>query len=66
MTRSEKKFFETSNNNIKLKTTKKGLRPATLKKRLWRRCFPMNFAKFLKILFLQSTSGRLLLNFEAE
>ena len=26
-----------------------GLRPATLlKERLWRRCFPMNFAKFLK------------------
>ena len=29
-----------------------GLRPATLlKKRLWRRCFPMNFTKFLKTLF---------------
>ena len=27
---------------------KKGLRPATLlKKRLWHRCFPVNFAKFL-------------------
>ena len=26
-----------------------GLRPATLlKKRLWRRCFPVNFAKFLR------------------
>ena len=26
-----------------------GLRPATLlKKRLWHRCFPVNFAKFLK------------------
>ena len=39
-----------------------GLRPAiSLKKRLWHRCFPMNFAKFLKTLFLQNTSGRLLL-----
>ena len=39
-----------------------GLRPATLlKKRLWYRCFPVNFAKFLRTLFLQSTSGRLLL-----
>ena len=32
-----------------------------LKKRLWHRCFPVNFAKFLKTLFLQNTSGRLLL-----
>ena len=30
-----------------------GLRPATLlKKRLWRRCFPVNFVKFLRIPFL--------------
>ena len=30
-----------------------GLRPATLfKKRLWHRCFPVNFAKFLKTPFL--------------
>ena len=35
-------------------------RPATLlKKRLWHRCFPMNFAKFLRTSFLQNTSGRL-------
>ena len=39
-----------------------GLRPATLfKKRLWHRCFPVNFAKFLRIPFSQNTSGRLLL-----
>ena len=39
-----------------------GLRPATLlKKRLWRRYFPVNFAKFLRTSFLQNTSGRLLL-----
>ena len=38
-----------------------GLRPATLlKKRLWYRFFPLNFAKFLKIPFLQNTSSRLL------
>ena len=37
-------------------------RPATLlKKRLWHRCFPVNFAKFLRTPFLQNTSGRLLL-----
>ena len=28
-----------------------------LKKRLWNRCFPMNFAKFLRTLFLWNTSG---------
>ena len=40
-----------------------GLRPATsLKKRLWYRCFFVNFTKFLRTFFLQNTSGRLLLN----
>ena len=35
-----------------------GLSPATLlKKRLWHRCFPVNFAKFLRMPFLQNTSG---------
>ena len=39
-----------------------GLRPATLfKKRLCHRCFPVNFAVFLRTPFLQNTSGRLLL-----
>ena len=34
-----------------------GLKPATLlKKRLWHRCFPVNFATFLRTLFLQDTS----------
>ena len=38
-----------------------GLRPPTLlKKRFWHRYFPVNFAKFLRKLFLQNTSGRLL------
>ena len=37
-------------------------RPATLlKKRLWHRCFPVNFAKFWRTLFLHNISGRLLL-----
>ena len=30
-----------------------------LKERLWHRCFPVNFAKFLRTLFLPNTSGRL-------
>ena len=33
-----------------------------LNKRLWHRCFTVNFAKFLRTPFLQNTSGRLLLN----
>ena len=40
-----------------------GLRPVTLlKKRLWHKCFPVNFAKFLRTPFLQDTFGRLLLD----
>ena len=35
-------------------------RPAK-RKRLWHRCFPTNFVKFLSTPFLQNTSGRLLL-----
>ena len=36
--------------------------PATLlKKRLWHRCFPVNFAKFLRTPFSQNTSRTLLL-----
>ena len=35
-----------------------------LKKRLWHRCFHVNFAKFLRTPFLQDTSGRLFLNQE--
>ena len=39
-----------------------GLGPPTLlKKRLLHRCFPVNFAKFLRIPFLRNTSGRRLL-----
>ena len=39
-----------------------GPMPATLlKRRLWHRCFPVNFAKFLRTPVLQNTFGRLLL-----
>ena len=42
-----------------------GLRPVNLlKKRLWHRCFPVNFVKYLRTPFLQNTSGRLLLTKE--
>ena len=37
-----------------------GLRSATLfKKRVWHRCFPVSFGKFLRTPFEQNTSGRL-------
>ena len=40
-----------------------GLMSATiLKKRLWHRCFPVNFAKFLRTPLLQNATGQLLLN----
>ena len=45
----KKEFLEISQNPL-------------LKKRLWHRCFPVNFAKFLRTPFLQNTSGRLLLD----
>ena len=37
--------------------TDAGLRPISLLKRLWHRCFPLNFAKFLRTPYLQSTSS---------
>ena len=40
-----------------------GFRPGNLvKKRLWHRCFPVNFVKFLRTPFLQNTSRRLILS----
>ena len=39
-----------------------GLKPATLlKKRLWHRCFPVNFTKFLRTTFFTEHLWRLLL-----
>ena len=43
------------------------LRPATLlKQRLWHRCFPVNFEKFLKTAFLTEHLWWLLLAFQSE
>ena len=39
-----------------------GIPAALLKQRIWHRCFPVNFVKFLRTPFLQNTTGRLLLN----
>ena len=36
------------------------------KNRLWHKCFPVNFPKFLRTLFLHDISGRLLLNIQSE
>ena len=42
------------------------LLPTLLKKRLWQRCFFCEFCKFFKNIFLQKTSGWLLLMFICE
>ena len=48
--------------SIFIKSQAWGLRPATLlKKKLWHRHFPVDFAIFLRTAYLQNTSGRLLL-----
>ena len=39
--------------------------PSLLKKRLWHRCFPVNFAKFLRTPFSQNTSGQLFLYYKS-
>ena len=55
--------MKTAENLVRSSNRRSSLRAATLlKKRLWHRCFPVNFAKFLRIPFLQNTSGRLLLS----
>ena len=46
--------------SLLLKSCRPRPRPATFfKKKLWHRCFPVNFLKFLRTPFLQNTSGRL-------
>ena len=55
-------FHKKWSKNTAKKAPFTGLRPATLlKKRLWHRCFSVNFAKFLRTPFSQKTSGLLLL-----
>ena len=54
------------NNQRKAASSKQAAEAATgggtlLKKRLWLRCFPVNFAKFLRTPFLQNNSGQLFL-----
>ena len=54
----KKVFLETSQNSQE--DTYNKVAPL-LKKRLWHRCFPVNFVKFLTTPFLQNTFGGLLL-----
>ena len=57
------KYVKRKPTRLRKKEFKRNLKPATLlKKRPWRRCFPVNFVKFLKTPFSQNTSGRLLLH----
>ena len=56
------KYVKRKPPRLRKKEFRRSLRPATLlKKRLWRRYFPVNFAQFLKTPFLRNSSGRLLL-----
>ena len=57
----KKVFLEISQNSQKIPVQKSGL----LKKRLWRRCFPVNFAKFLRTPVFTEGLWWLLLDFKA-
>ena len=65
----KKVFLEISQNSQKNTCARvsfliklQGLRPATLlKKRLWYRCFPVNFVKFIRITFVTENLRWLLL-----
>ena len=47
-------YFSSNKNPLEMHV-KMGLRPANLlKKRLWYRCFLVNFAKFLRVLFYRT------------
>ena len=57
-----KKLCSQKFRKIDRQTPAQGSQPATLlKKRLRHKCFPLNFAKYLKTPFLQNIPGRLLL-----
>ena len=58
---SVKKVFLEISQNLQENTY---ARVSFSKKRLWHRCFPVNFPKFLRTPFLQNTSRRLLLTFK--
>ena len=60
-----KHFLEISQNSQENSCARVSFwRKRLLKKRLWHRCFPVNFAKFPRTPFLQNTSGRLFLSKE--
>ena len=61
----KKMFLQISQNSLQKSVPDLSCRPQSgtlLKKRLWQRNFPVNFAKFLRTSFLQNTFGRLLLD----
>ena len=55
-----KKVFLEISENSKENTNASAQSSNFIKKRLWYKCFPVNFLKFLRKPFLQNTSGRLL------
>ena len=58
-------FLENSQNSLENTCARVSflIKKRLLEKRLWQRCFPVNFSKFLRTPFIQSTSGRQLLKF---
>ena len=54
----EKVFLEISQNSQENSCVRVLFMPTLFKKRLWHRCFPVNFAKYLRTPFLQNTSRR--------
>ena len=60
----KKMFFKILRNSQENTGARVSLPATLLKKRLWHRCFPVNFGKFSRTPFLQKTSGWLLLPME--
>ena len=56
---NKKGFLKISQNSLENACARA---PFLKKRRLWHKCFPVNFAKFLRIPFLQNTSGRRIQN----
>ena len=57
----KKVYLEISHNPHKNTCARASFSEFSFFQRLWYRCFPVNFVKFLRTTFLQNISGRLLL-----
>ena len=64
--RSSRQTCSVKNTFLEISQKNACARVSFLKKRLWHRCFPVNFAKFLRISFLREHLRWLLLAFQSE